>query len=129
VTLSFMQTAMLFIQTVRGNIEGYAQHEVEEAHATCEAQAMLGHPTNRDFLGMVCSGMIVNCPVASAAMLNANHIFGPNLAEVRGQTVRRPPESVMINHVQIPRALLEQHQGVVLAVDVMFVNGVAFLVL
>jgi hypothetical protein len=42
--------------------------------------------------------------------------------------VRRPPESVTTNYVQIPRAILEQHQLVMLAADVMFVNGVPFLV-
>jgi hypothetical protein len=42
--------------------------------------------------------------------------------------VRRPPDSVTTNYVQIPRALLEQHQRVTLAVDIMFVNGVPFLV-
>jgi len=42
--------------------------------------------------------------------------------------VRRPPESVTTNYVQIPRAILEQHQLVTLAVDVVFVNGVSFLV-
>jgi hypothetical protein len=31
------------------------------------------------------------------------------------------------NHVEIPRAILEQHQWVTLAVNVMFVNGVPFL--
>ncbi len=31
VVLSFMQTAMLFVQTVRGNMEGYTEWEVEEA--------------------------------------------------------------------------------------------------
>jgi hypothetical protein len=61
-------------------------------------------------------------------MINANRIFGPNLTGVRGPTVRRPLESVTTNHIQIPRALLERHQRVTLAVDVMFVNGVPFLV-
>ena len=32
------------------------------------------------------------------------------------------------NHVQIPRVILEQHLVVTLTVDVMFVNGVPFLV-
>ena len=35
---------------------------------------------------------------------------------------------MILNHVQIPRALLEWHQRVTLAVDVMFVNEVPFLV-
>ena len=42
--------------------------------------------------------------------------------------VRRPPESVTTDYVQIPRVILERHQLVTLAVDVMFVNGVPFLV-
>ncbi len=91
VVLSFMQTAMLFVQTLRGNMEGYTQQEVEEACAAREAQAMLGHPTDdRDFLGMVHSRMITNCPVSPDAVINANCIFCPNLARVRGHTARHP---------------------------------------
>ncbi len=142
VVLSFIQTtigavkaamvapanAVSFIQTVRGNMEGYMQHEVEDARAARKAQAMLGHPTDRNFLGMVRSGMILNCPVTPNAVQNAHRIFSPDLAGVRGRTVRRPPDSVTTNYIQIPRALLEWHQRVTMAVNVMFVNGVPFLV-
>jgi hypothetical protein len=124
VVLSFIQTtigavkaamvaltnAVSFIQMVHGNMEGYMHRKVEDARAAREAQAMLGHPTNRDFLGMVRSGMISNCPVTPNAVQNAHRIFGPDLAGVRGRTVRRPPDSVATNYVQIPSALLEQHR-------------------
>jgi hypothetical protein len=119
---------VLFVQTVRGNMEGYTQHEVKDARATHEAQAMLGHLTDHDFLGMIQSVMILNCPVTPSAVQNANRIFGHDLAGVRGQTVWQPPESVTTTYVQIPRALLEQHQRVTLTVNVMFVNRVPFLV-
>jgi hypothetical protein len=76
--------AVLFIQTVRGNMEGYTQREVEDACAAREAQAMLGHLTNRNFLGMVRSGMILNCPVTPNAVQNAHCIFGPDLAAAAG---------------------------------------------
>ncbi len=98
VVLSFIQTtigavkvamvapanAVSFIQTVRGNMEGYTQRKVEDARPAREAQSMLGHPTGRDFLGMVRSGMILNCPVTPNAVQNAHRIFGPNLTGVRG---------------------------------------------
>ncbi len=98
VVLSFIQTtigavkvAMVapanvvsFIQMVRGNMEGYMQRKVDDARAARKAQAMLGHPTGCDFLGMVLSGMILNCPVTPNAVQNAHHIFNPNLAGVRG---------------------------------------------
>ena len=89
---------------------------------------MLGHPTDHDFLGMVRGGMISNCPVTTNAVKNAHQIFGPDLARIRGRMVRRPPESVTTDYVQIPQAILERHQLVTLAVDIMFVNGVPFLV-
>ncbi len=40
----------------------------------------------------------------------------------------RPHESVTMNHIQIQRVLLEWHERVMLAVDIMFVNRVPFLV-
>jgi hypothetical protein len=127
--LSFApEAALSFVQKVRGNIEGFTKREVEEAQKACEAQTMLGNPTNRNFLGVVCGGMISNCPVTANAVKNAHQIFGPDLAGIRGRTVRRPPESVTTDYVQIPRAILKQHQLVTLVVDVMFVNRVPFLV-
>ncbi len=76
--------AVLFVQMVCRNMEGYTLREVKDARATHEAQAMLSHPTDRDFLGMIRFGMILNCPVTPSAVQNANRIFGPNLAGVRG---------------------------------------------
>ena len=101
---------------------------MEEARAAREAQGMIGHPTDRDFLGMVRANCIMNCPVNETAVKNANQIFGPDLAGVRGRTVRRPPEAVRTDFVHVPRVFLERHRQVVLAADVMFVNGVPFLV-
>jgi hypothetical protein len=118
------EVALCFIQTMRGNMEGYTAREIEDA----QAQAMLGHPMDQDFLGMVRANLINNCPVTVSTVINANQNFGPDLAGVRGQMVRRPPESVMRNYLQIPRAILKQHRMVTLTVDVMFVNGVPFLV-
>ncbi len=75
---------LLLIQTVQGNMEGYMRRKVKEARAMREAQAMLGHPTDQEFLGMVHSSMIKKCPVTPTTVQNANQIFGPNLAGVRG---------------------------------------------
>ncbi len=62
--LSFAPKAALsFVQMVQGNMEGFTKREVEEARMAREAQAMLGHPTDRDFLGMVHGGMISNLTV------------------------------------------------------------------
>jgi hypothetical protein len=116
------EVALEFIQTVRGNMDGFTRREIDEARAAREAQGMMGHPTDRDFLGMVRANMITNCPVTVSAAQNANDIFGPDLAGVRGRTVRRPPEAAITDYVQLPRYILERFRVVVLTADVMFVN-------
>ncbi len=120
VALCLVQDA---IRTVRGDMEGFTKREVEEARAAREAQGMLGNPTDREFIGMVCSNMITNCNVTESAVKNAHTIFGPNLAGVRGRTVRVAPKSVRVKHVQIPQTILDRHRIVTLTVDCMFVNS------
>jgi hypothetical protein len=122
------EAALSLVQTVRGNMEGFTKREVEELQRACEAQGMMGHSTDQDFLGMVRGGMISNCPVTPTAVQNAHRIFGPDLAGIRGRTVRRPPDSVTTSYLQISRVILEPHQLLTLTVNVMFVNGVPFLV-
>ncbi len=73
------------IDTVRKTIEGFTKRKVEEAKAACEAQAMLGHPTDCKFLGMLCSNMISNCTITNSAIQNTNRIIGPDLAGVRNK--------------------------------------------
>jgi hypothetical protein len=116
------------IEVVRINMEGFTKREVEEAKATCKAQGMLGHPTDYEFLGMVCLIMIYNCSITKNAVKNDILIFGPDLAGVRGRTVRRPPKLVHINYVQVSRMILDWHQIVTLAVYCIFVNRIPFLV-
>jgi hypothetical protein len=124
------EVALDFVQTIRGNYDGFTRREVEEARAAREAQGMLGHPTDCDFLGMVRANMVANCPVTVSAAQNANQIFGPDIAGVRGRTVRRPPDAVRTDYVyvQLPRIILEQYWVVVPSADVMFANKVPFLV-
>jgi hypothetical protein len=122
------EIVLSFVQTVRGTMEQFTKQEVEDAWAACEEQAMVGHPTDCNFLDMVCAHMIPNCPMTNRAVKNANLIFGPDLAGVRGRTVRRPPEPVRMDNVQFLQSILDWHQPVTLAIDVMFVNGVPILV-
>jgi hypothetical protein len=111
------KAALSFTQTGQGIMEGFTQRKVEEVRQAHE-EAKLGFPTTRDFLGIVCGGIISNCPVTVNAVTNAYQVVGPDLAGMRRRTVRRPPESVTTHYVQIPRVILEPHQLDMLALDV-----------
>ena len=74
---------------------------------------------------------ISNIPVYPADISNASVLYGAKpLDEVRGKTVRMKPDRVRtdVGTVEVPRGIYNQHQFVTLTADVMFVNGVPFLV-
>jgi hypothetical protein len=72
--------------------------------------------------------MIKNCPITSTDVANANTIFGPDLATLKGKTVRITPPPVATDYVQIPNEIMSLNRNVTLAIDIMFVNGLPFLV-
>ncbi len=75
---------------------------------------------------MVCERLITNCPVTVQDIENANRIFGPDLVNLRGKTIRTKPEHVHIEYLQIPWDSVELHKYVMLMADVLFVNGLQF---
>jgi hypothetical protein len=120
------RAALCFIQTIREQFEGFTKREIEAARAAREAQAMIGHPPDREFKQLVSRDPML--PVTPQAVDHANKLFGPDLAGVRGRTVRKRPEHVAIEYMEIPKSIVERFSAVKLAVDVMFVDSVPFLV-
>jgi hypothetical protein len=59
---------------------------------------------------------------------NANQTFGPDLANLRGKTTKTKLEHVRVNYLEIPWDFVKMHKHLVLVVDVMFMNGLPFLV-
>jgi hypothetical protein len=89
---------------------------------------MVGYPSPKDFKNMVCSNMIKNCPITPANIAAANKIFGPDVASLKGKTTRTTPKPVLIDYVKIPKEIIDINKEVTLAADVMFVDGLPFLV-
>ncbi len=77
---------------------------------------------------MVHEKFITNCPVTVQDVHNANQIFSPNLSNLRGKMTRTKPKHVRVDYVKIPRDFIQMHKYVMLVADVLFVNGLPFLV-
>eukprot|EP00804_Cyclotella_cryptica_P006894 CCRYP_007059-RA/>CCRYP_007059-RA protein AED:0.47 eAED:-0.58 QI:0/-1/0/1/-1/1/1/0/231 len=118
----------MHVQTVQQNYEGFTKEQVQQAIKARKLQAMLGSPTKADFKAMVRGKLMDDCPIDVSDLRNAHTIFGPDLAGLRGRTVRHRPERVTTDIVVIPRDFVQQHRFVTLTADIMFVNGVPFLV-
>ena len=120
--------AVAMIQIVCQQYEGFTKCEVQDATAARKAQAMTGHPTDAQFLKMVSNNSIKNCPVKPDHITNPHSIFSPSIAGVRGQTTRQKSEQVEAVVWRTPDDFHCLHKIVILMVNVMFVNGMAFLI-
>ncbi len=119
---------MMLVNTVQGNFEGYTCHNIKRAKEARRIQGMIANPTEKEFAGMVHERFLTNCPITVRDVDNANRIFGPDLANLRGKMTRTKPERVRVKYVQIPQDFVQLHRYVTLVADVMFMNGLPFLV-
>jgi len=118
----------VMVNTIRKNFEGFTKHEIKKAQEARRLQGMIGIPTDREFAGMVREKLIANCPINVKDIQNANHIFGPDRANLRGKQTQTSPEHVRVDYVNVPRSFMEIYRYVTIVADVMFVNGLPFLV-
>jgi len=116
------------VTMVRGNLEGYTRHEIEKAKEARRLQGMIGNPTKKELEGMVREDIIANC-LATVQVHKANRIFGPDLANLRGKMTRKKTEHSRVDYIKIPRDFVNMHKYVTLVADVVFVNGLPFLVI
>jgi hypothetical protein len=86
-------------------------------------------PIERAFLSMVHLNQLKDCPVTHDDIKIAHAIFGPNLANIRGKSVRWSPARVETDYLEIPWDLLSFHKNVTPVRDVIFVNSLPILVL
>jgi hypothetical protein len=123
----FTKPEVSFLQMVKENEEGYSQRQLEQARLAKDLYTkVLGHPSQHDFKAMVAGGMILNCPITVADVIRAEKIYGPSIAALKGKTVRRSPDKVDTDLIEVPKAILEANTSVTPSADVFFVNTIPF---
>ena len=119
------------IETVRKSFAGATKVEIEKAYLARTVQRRIGHPPDERFKEIVSlgEGGLRNCPITVADISNAPIIYGPNRPRCRGGTKRDTKVlRVKEQRVAIPREFYRMHKMVTITADVMFINGIAFLV-
>ena len=116
-----------FVSTVAGQARHYTRRDLERAQDARQMQNIIMHPSDRQ-LAKSALKYLENCPVTERDVAIAADIFGPNLGSLKGKTVHRPNEHVQPGVAPVPHDVLSRHRDIVLAIDIMFVNKIAFLV-
>jgi hypothetical protein len=71
---------------------------------------MTGVLSEHAFLSMVRLPQLKDCPITHDDIKIAHTLFGPDLVNIRGKTVRRSPKRVKTDYVKIPWPLLFFYQ-------------------
>ena len=113
-----------FINTVDGNKEGFTQRQIERANQALALYRIIGRPSERRYYTILAENHIMNCPITVEDARRAFHIYGPDVATLRGKMTRRTPQAIK-DYVpfELPADLLKEFRRINLATDIFFVQG------
>ena len=117
------------ISTVNVNLEKYNQRQVKNSHTAKYFQNKAGLST-RAFLKMIDACAISNYPINREAIKTAQDICGVSVAYLKGKSIRKQGDAVELNVetiTPIPPDLMSKNGNIVMAMDIMKVNGVPFI--
>ena len=102
------------VTTVNENKVGYTKRQIEDAKTARKLYHMMGCPTIQNFKHILRQNIIMNCPVTTEDIDNADKIFGPDIRTMKGKTTRQSPMPVKKDEVQVPKELIEKNQDITL---------------
>ena len=83
---------------------------------------MIGYPSIVDFKNAVKHNLINNCPITIKDIEAAEKIYGPDIAALKGKTIRKQPMQVNTDIIAVPENIKQMHHDVILGGDILFVN-------
>ena len=74
------------------------------------------------------ANLLKDSPVNAQDVNVALKIWGPSVALLKGNTVRRKPPLVLEDIVEVPKETRQLHKRVTLTIDILFVNSAPYFV-
>jgi hypothetical protein len=122
-----VQECSLVAATVEENRKGFSQRQFKDAQKARQLASTLGFPTIQALRDVLKQRLIRNCPVTAQDVDNAEQIFGPNIAALKGKTTRQTPARIRYDYVDIPPEIKQQRDDMTLFMDIFFVCGLPIL--
>ena len=119
--------AWTLITTVKDQMAQYTRRQRNGALAARRLQNIVMHPSSRALVDIV-DKHLRGCDITRGDVLVADDIYGANLGSLKGKTVHRPNPHVVSGVDPVPSEVLERHQSLDLAIDIMFVNKIPFFI-
>ena len=112
----------MMCETVASRESQYTTEEVKRAKKAREVMKQLGYPSTKDMVKMIVKGMIINMPITVHDIIRANKIYGPDVASLKGKTVKRNLKKT--SNIYVPRAMMKRQD---LYTDIFYWRGIGFM--
>jgi hypothetical protein len=116
-------------QTVKGESAHFSAIDCRRAARVRELQEALACPSDFDLANAIEHNVIGNNPFTRRCVCVAKKIFGPDVASMKGKTVKRKSKMPQEDDISdIPANIIKEYYNVHLSIDIMHVNGIKFLI-
>ena len=121
------QQVYQLLETVEDNMDHYTPRQIERAKVARALYQSLGTPTTKDYKAIIRMNAIKNCPVTMEDIDIAEAIYGKDIGNIKGKTVRNRPTPVVKDYINIPKELMMKHEDITLCIDILYINEMPFL--
>ena len=102
---NLIEWQIVLLNTVKENELGYTKQQIEQARRARNLYGMIGYPSVMDYKNSVKHNLINNCPIIVKDIEAAEKIYGPDIAALKGKTVRKQPMKVNTEIIAVPKKL------------------------
>ena len=119
--------AWVMVSTVAEWADKYSQRAIQGARTARRFQNIVMRPGKRDMMEIAITHLR-DYPIKRSDIAAAKDIFGPNLRSLKGKTVWQPNPHVAMGIDSVLPEIIKTHRSIILAMDIMFINKIAFFV-
>ena len=107
-----------FVETVADNMQLFTRRQIAGGNLARDLQAGLAYPSDKDLKWITQANMLKDSPVRPQDVDLALRIHGPSVASLKEKTVRKTPEVVRQDIVEVLKEIRQLHKRVTLSIDI-----------